>query len=120
MRWRLRFGLSAITVVGVIRLLYAEDMAESKRVASSAKVSATARTTTTAVRLDAAEVERLDRLAEEFGGGDRSATIRLALQRLEAEANRAKSLDEYLVEAWDAHGGVDEDAVAEAGRRYFS
>lgn len=79
-----------------------------------------ARATTTAVRLDADEVEQLDRLAEQFAGGDRSATIRLALRRLETEGNRAKALDEYLAEAWDEHGGVDEEAVAEAGRRYFS
>jgi len=79
-----------------------------------------ARATTTAVRLDADEVEQLDRLAEQFAGGDRSATIRLALRRLETEGNRAKALDEYLAEAWGDHGGVDEEAVAEAGRRYFS
>jgi len=83
-------------------------------------VGRAARVTTTAVRLDADEVEQLDRLAEQFAGGDRSATIRLALRRLEIEGNRTKALDEYLAEAWGDHGGVDEEAVAEAGRRYFS
>jgi predicted transcriptional regulator len=99
-------------------------MAVSKPSESESKQGAAARiaprATTTAVRLDPDEVAQLDRLAEQFAGGDRSATIRLALRRLETEGNRARALDEYLAEAWGEHGGVDEKAVAEAGRRYFS
>lgn len=81
---------------------------------SSAKV------TNTAVRLSADDADRLDRLADEYADGDKSATIRIALQHLEAQAQRNDSMRQFLDE-WDQElGGRDLEGEAEAKRRYFS
>ena len=86
----------------------------AKAKGSSAKV------TNTAVRLSADDADRLDRLADEYADGDKSATIRIALQHLEAQAQRNDSMRQFLDE-WDQElGGRDLEGEAEAKRRYFS
>lgn len=71
---------------------------------------------TTTVRLDAADEQLLDQLAQVYGG--RSNTIRQALRQLSATAARRQSLTE-LLDDWTAEfGPVDESAVAAAVERY--
>ena len=71
---------------------------------------------TTTVRLDAADEQLLDHLAEIYGG--RSNTIRQALRQLSATTARRQALTE-LLDDWVAElGPVDEGAVAAAAERY--
>lgn len=71
---------------------------------------------TTTVRLDAADEQLLDRLAEIYGG--RSNTIRHALRQLSANAARQQALTE-LLDDWAVElGPVDEAAVVAAADRF--
>lgn len=71
---------------------------------------------TTTVRLDAADEQLLDQLAQVYGG--RSNTIRQALRQLSATTARRQALTE-LLDDWSAEfGPVDESAVAAAVERY--
>ncbi len=86
----------------------------------SATSKASAKVTNTAVRLSADDAARLDRLADEYADGDKSATIRLALLRLDEQAQRRESMREFLDE-WDQElGGRDAEGESEVKRRYFS
>ena len=71
---------------------------------------------TTTVRLDAADEQLLDQLAQVYGG--RSNTIRQALRQLSATTARRQALTELLDDWTVEFGPVDESAVAAAVERY--
>lgn len=75
-------------------------------------------TTVVGVRLSARDLDRLDGLARVYDDGDRSATLRRALDMFEERVIREIATDEYLAAAWTELGGFDEQAVADAGK-YF-
>ena len=85
-----------------------------------AKREAGGKVTNTTVRLSADEVERLDRLAETYSDGDRSATIRHALRFLDEQRERDAARDEYLAAARELHGDPTDDELAEMRQRYFA
>lgn len=73
---------------------------------------------TTTIRLSDEDRRLLAQLVPEYG--DQSSVIRHGIRRL-AEEQRQRSELRSLLRDWEAESGpVDEDAVAEMTRRYFT
>lgn len=73
---------------------------------------------TTTIRLSDEDRRLLAQLVPEYG--DQSSVIRHGIRRL-AEEQRQRSELRSLLRDWEAESGpVDEDAVAEMARRYFT
>jgi len=100
----------------VVRLLYSTPMATTKPKGSKPGGNVT----NTTVRLSADEVERLDRLAEAYSDGDRSATIRHALRLLDEQRERDEARDNYLAAARELHGDPTDDELTEMRQRFFT
>lgn len=73
---------------------------------------------TTTIRLSDEDRRLLDQLVPEYG--DQSSVIRHGIRRL-AEEQRQRQELRSLLQDWEAESGpVDEEMVAEMGRRYFN